>query len=51
MDKPIKIQGYNVLPSDTPLSGWFTTYNGKETTVRVAPYKYYAIRLEVQLGT
>jgi len=51
VDSPVKIQGYNVLPSDTPSSGWFTTYNGRKTTVRVAPYKYYAIRLDVQLGT
>ncbi|HCC70480.1 MAG TPA: hypothetical protein DEQ09_04930 [Bacteroidales bacterium] len=46
---PIKIQGYNKLPGDKPSSILFTTYKGEKTTVKVAPYSYYAIQLDVQL--
>jgi len=50
VEEPVKIQGYNALPPDTPLVGFFTTYKGKRTTIEVAPYKYYAIHIDVQLG-
>lgn len=51
VDEPVKIQGYDVLPSNTPSAGWFTTYKGIKTMVEVAPYKYFAINLDVQLGS
>ncbi|MBN1386845.1 MAG: hypothetical protein JW965_00250 [Bacteroidales bacterium] len=51
VEEPVKIQGYDVLPSDTPSAELFTTYKGKRTTIEVGPYKYYAIHLDVQIGT
>ena len=50
VEEPVKIQGYDVLPSDTPPARFFTSYKGKATDIKVAPYKYYAIHLDVQLG-
>jgi hypothetical protein len=47
--EPVKIQGYNALPSYTPSAGFFTTYKGKQTNIEVAPYKYYAVHLDVQV--
>jgi len=46
--EPVKIQGFDVLPDNTPRAGSFTTYKGKETTVEVGKYSYYAIHLELQ---
>ncbi len=45
--EPVKIQGYDVLPERTPRTGSFNTYKGKETTVKVNPYSYYAIHLDL----
>ena len=46
--EPVKIQGFDVLPDNTPRVGSFTTYKGKETTMEVGQYSYYAIHLELQ---
>ncbi|MFO7851963.1 MAG: hypothetical protein ACQERS_10175 [Bacteroidota bacterium] len=48
--EPVKIQGYNKIPADKPSSILFTTYKGKETSVKVEPYSYYAIQLDIQLS-
>jgi hypothetical protein len=45
----VKIQGYNDgdLPTSRPAAGQFTTYKGKNLTVTVDKFDYYAIHLDV----
>lgn len=49
--QPVKIQGYDLIPSSRPLSDLFSTYRGTETTIKVGRFKYYAVQLDVQLHT
>ncbi|MDT8401920.1 MAG: hypothetical protein RQ743_09510 [Bacteroidales bacterium] len=48
--EPLKIQGYRDIPLKRPSPGSFNTYRGKETSVNVEPFLYYAIHLEVQFS-
>ncbi|MDD4363162.1 MAG: DUF5979 domain-containing protein [Atribacterota bacterium] len=48
-DHPVKIQGYNTIPSSKPVPGQFTTYKGTSLTIENVGtgYNYYAIHLDV----
>lgn len=48
--EPVKIQGYDNLPCDTPLPGLFKTYKGSETIVAVGKFRYFAIHLDIKNG-
>ncbi|HPS12646.1 MAG TPA: hypothetical protein PLB87_05165, partial [Prolixibacteraceae bacterium] len=48
VSEPVKVQGYNTLPSSRPAAGQFTTYKGNSLTVAVGSYPYYVIHLDVQ---
>jgi len=49
ISEPVKIQGYNEIPSKTPDTGLLKSYRGKETNIEVPPHLYYVIHLDVQL--
>jgi hypothetical protein len=49
VSEPVKIQGYDVLPSRRPAAGLFTTYKGAELVVTVPDAQYYVIHLDVLL--
>ena len=49
VDEPVKIQGYDVIPTSRPAAGLFTTYKGSSLAVAVPYHPYYAIHLDVQL--
>lgn len=51
VNEPVKIQGYNTLPSSRPVAGQFTTYKGQSLTVTVSPYSYYVVHLDVRKCT
>ena len=47
VDEPVKIQGYNVIPTRRPNAGGFTTYKGAETAdINVAGFRYVAVHLD-----
>ena len=48
VNEPVKIQGYNDLPSDRPAAGQFTTYKGGSLVVPVSSYNFYVIHLDVE---
>ena len=43
---PVKVQGYNTIPTKRPASGLFTTYKGSSLTVQGDGSRYYAIHLD-----
>lgn len=47
--EPVKIQGYDVLPSERPSAGLFTTYKGDQLVVTVPSSAYFVIHLDVEL--
>jgi hypothetical protein len=49
VNEPVKIQGYNILPTSRPSAGLFTTYKGNLLTISVAPANYFAIHLDVMV--
>jgi len=49
LSEPVKIQGYDEIPADTPPVEQFNSYRGKETIVKIPPHPYYAIHLDVHL--
>lgn len=53
VDDPVKIKGYNVLPTKRPAAGQFTgegTYKGSDLTdINIGIYSYYVIHLDVEL--
>ncbi|HCY42799.1 MAG TPA: hypothetical protein DHV48_15865 [Prolixibacteraceae bacterium] len=51
VDEPVKIQGYNTIPTSRPTPGLFTTYKGTSLTVPVESFTYYAIHLDVRRCT
>lgn len=52
-NEPVKVQGYafGKLPKNRPSAGLFTTYKGVDLTFPVAPFRYYAIHLDVLVPT
>ena len=48
IDEPVKIQGFDNLPDNTPVPHTLKAYRGRETKVTVSPHLYYAIHLDVQ---
>jgi hypothetical protein len=52
VSEPVKVEGYNIIPSTRPAAGGFTyktfTYNGTLIEVQVGEFPYYAIHLDVQ---
>lgn len=46
--EPVKIQGYDSLPSGNPSPGQFTTYKGNSTVVTVSPFLYYGVHVDVR---
>jgi len=49
VSEPVKIQGYDTLPSSRPPSGLFTTYKGGDLVVTVPSSRYYVIHLDAKL--
>ncbi len=47
VEEPVKIEGYNSIPTSRPGPGGFT-YKGDALTVNFDCYQYYAIHLDVQ---
>jgi hypothetical protein len=48
VDEPVKVQGYNTLPTSRPAPGQFTTYKGTSLTVQGNNSRYYAIHLDMR---
>jgi len=48
VNEPVKIQGYNTLPSNRPVAGQFTTYKGNSLTVQVGSFNYYVVHFDLQ---
>ncbi|WP_144607533.1 hypothetical protein [Algoriphagus algorifonticola] len=44
---PVKVQGYDELPSKRPAAGLFTTYKGEDLTIAGDGSRYYAIHLDL----
>ncbi|MBS0012302.1 MAG: hypothetical protein KFF49_12890 [Bacteroidales bacterium] len=49
MPEPVKIQGYNEIPCNTPDTGMLKSYRGKETRIEISAHRYYVVHLDVQL--
>ncbi|HDZ40220.1 MAG TPA: hypothetical protein ENH59_00855 [Bacteroidetes bacterium] len=49
ISEPVKIQGYNKIPKNTPGTGLLNSYRGKDTRIEIPPHRYYVIHLDVQL--
>jgi VCBS repeat-containing protein len=47
VSEPVKIQGYDDIPSDAPAPGGFATYKGSALLITVPDYAFYAIHLDV----
>ncbi len=48
VSEPVKVQGYDVLPTKRPAAGLFTLYKGTSLTVAGNGSRYYIIHLDVQ---
>jgi hypothetical protein len=47
VSEPVKVQGYNTLPSARPAAGLFTTYKGSSLTFAGNGSRYYVIHLDL----
>jgi hypothetical protein len=49
VSEPVKVQGYNTLPSTRPASGLFTLYKGSNLTIQGNGSRYYVIHLDAKV--
>jgi hypothetical protein len=49
VSEPVKVEGYNNLPSSRPPAGLFTLYKGTNLTVQGNNSNYYIIHLDVEV--
>ena len=47
--EPVKVEGYNTLPSSRPAAGLFTLYKGTNLTVQGNNSNYYVVHLDVEV--
>ena len=47
VEEPVKIQGYDVIPTKRPAAGHFE-YKGMDLVVPVSAYPFYAIHLDLR---
>jgi len=49
VSEPVKVQGYNTLPTSRPAAGLFTLYKGSNLTVQGNNSNYYVVHLDVEV--
>lgn len=49
VSEPVKVEGYNVLPSERPAAGLFELYKGTSLTVQGNNSNYYVVHLDVEV--
>ena len=49
VSEPVKVEGYNTLPSSRPAAGLFTLYKGTNLTVQGNNSNYYVVHLDVEV--
>jgi hypothetical protein len=49
VSEPVKVEGYDEIPSSRPSAGLFTLYKGTDLTIAGNGSRYYAIHLDVML--
>lgn len=49
VSEPVKVEGYNVLPSERPAAGLFELYKGTNLTVQGNNSNYYVVHLDVEV--
>jgi hypothetical protein len=49
VSEPVKVEGYNVLPSSRPAAGLFELYKGSSLTVQGNGSNYYVVHLDVEV--
>jgi hypothetical protein len=49
VSEPVKVEGYNVLPSSRPASGSFQLYKGADLTIQGNGSAYYVIHLDSEI--
>jgi hypothetical protein len=49
LNEPVKVEGYNQLPSSRPVAGVFELYKGSNLTVKGNGSAYYVVHLDVEV--
>jgi len=49
VSEPVKVEGYNVLPTSRPASGLFQLYKGSDLTVQGNGSAFYVVHLDVEV--
>jgi hypothetical protein len=49
VSEPVKVEGYNILPSSRPAAGLFELYKGSNLTVQGNGSNYYVVHLDVEV--
>jgi hypothetical protein len=49
VSEPVKVEGYNTLPSSRSSAGLFTLYKGTNLTVKDNNSNYYVVHLDVEV--
>ena len=49
VNEPVKVEGYNTLPSSRPAAGLFELYKGSALTVQGNGSQYYVVHLDVEV--
>lgn len=49
VSEPVKVEGYNVLPSTRPAAGLFDLYKGSNLTIQGNGSAYYVVHLDVEI--
>ena len=49
VSEPVKVEGYNQLPSERPAAGLFELYKGNNLTIQGNSSSYYVVHLDVEV--